>query len=146
MQNHRCPTIEEFKDILKKHSLKATPQRLAVHEAMIVLGHACADMVTEEISKQGKAKVTVASVYNILSQLALLGIYHHRMSCNNKMYFDVNVYEHAHFYDQEENSYMDFHDPELVRLVMDYLSTKQIEKFDVKTVDIQLVGKKTDNQ
>ena len=68
MQNHRCPTIEEFKDILKKHSLKATPQRLAVHEAMIVLGHACADMVTEEISKQGKARVTVASVYNILSQ------------------------------------------------------------------------------
>ena len=41
---------------------------------------------------------------------------------------------------------MDFHAPELVRLVMDYLSTKQIEKFDVKTVDIQLVGKKTDNQ
>ena len=100
MLTHRCPTIEEFKEILKKHSLKATPQRLAVHEAMIVLGHACADMVTEEITKQGKAKVTVASVYNILSQLALLGIYHHRMSCNNKMYFDVNTFYHCHLYDR----------------------------------------------
>ena len=46
---HRCPTIEEYKAILKKHSLKATPQRIAVHEAMMSLGHACADMVTEAI-------------------------------------------------------------------------------------------------
>ena len=40
MQTQKCPTLEEFKQLLKKHSLKATPQRLAVHEAMIVLGHA----------------------------------------------------------------------------------------------------------
>ena len=37
---------------------------------------------------------------------------------------------------------MDFNDPELVKIVMDYLSTKKIDKFEVKTVDIQLVGKK----
>ena len=47
MNTHKCPTMEEFKALLKKHSLKATPQRLAVHEAMMSLGHACADMVTE---------------------------------------------------------------------------------------------------
>ena len=68
MMTHRCPNIEEFKNILKKHSLKATPQRLAVHEAMMSLGHACADMVTEEIKSKGTTKVTVASVYNILTR------------------------------------------------------------------------------
>ena len=96
MHTQKCPTIEEFRNLLKKHSLKATPQRLAVHEAMMVLGHASADMVTEEILAQNKAKVTVASVYNILTQLAMLGVYHHRMSANNKMYFDVNTFYHAH--------------------------------------------------
>ena len=70
----KCPTIEEFKQILKKHSLKATPQRLAVHEAMISLGHASADMVTEAIEMKATTKVTVASVYNILTNPAILGI------------------------------------------------------------------------
>ena len=66
--------IEHFKNILKSHSLKATPQRLAVHEAMLKLGHASADMVTEEIQKSSGTKVTVASVYNILTSMAMLGI------------------------------------------------------------------------
>ena len=143
MQNHRCPTIEEFKDILKKHSLKATPQRLAVHEAMIVLGHACADMVTEEISKQGKAKVTVASVYNILSQLALLGIYHHRMSCNNKMYFDVNTFYHCHLYDQENHTYKDVLDDDLIDLIHSHLGRKRFKGYKVEGIDIQIIGRPT---
>ena len=143
MQNHRCPTIEEFKDILKKHSLKATPQRLAVHEAMIVLGHACADMVTEEISKQGKAKVTVASVYNILSQLALLGIYHHRMSCNNKMYFDVNTFYHCHLYDQENHTYRDVLDDDLIDLIHSHLGRKRFKGYKVEGIDIQIIGRPT---
>lgn len=143
MQNHRCPTIEEFKDILKKHSLKATPQRLAVHEAMIVLGHACADMVTEEISKQGKARVTVASVYNILSQLALLGIYHHRMSCNNKMYFDVNTFYHCHLYDQENHTYRDVLDDDLIDLIHSHLGRKRFKGYKVEGIDIQIIGRPT---
>lgn len=143
MLTHRCPTIEEFKEILKKHSLKATPQRLAVHEAMIVLGHACADMVTEEISKQGKAKVTVASVYNILSQLALLGIYHHRMSCNNKMYFDVNTFYHCHLYDQENHTFKDVLDDDLIALIESHLGRKRYRGYKVEGIDIQIIGRPT---
>ena len=78
MTNSKNTNIEKFKNDLKRHGLKATPQRLAVHEAMMKLGHASADMVTEEIRESGTTKVTVASVYNILSHLALLGIYDHR--------------------------------------------------------------------
>ena len=85
MNTHKCPNLEEFKAILKKHSLKATPQRLAVHEAMMTLGHASADMVTDAIKEKESAKVTVASVYNILTHMAMLGIYHYRLSSNNKM-------------------------------------------------------------
>jgi Fur family peroxide stress response transcriptional regulator len=134
-----------LKKKIKEAGLKATPQRLAIYESMRKLGHASVDMVIEDL-KNSFPTLTVATIYNVLESFVNTGLLTRRFSSNNKMYFDVNVYEHAHFYDQEENSYMDFHDPELVRLVMDYLSTKQIEKFDVKTVDIQLVGKKTDNQ
>ena len=135
--------MEDFKLVLKRHALKATPQRLAVHEAMMNLGHASADMVTEEILTQGKAKVTVASVYNILTQLAALGIYHHRMSTNNKMYFDVNTFYHAHFYDKENHTYKDVVDEDLAAMIKSYLGRKRFKGYKVESIDIQIVGRPT---
>ena len=141
MNTHKCPNLEEFKAILKKHSLKATPQRLAVHEAMMVLGHASADMVTDAIKEKETAKVTVASVYNILTQMAMLGIYHHRLSSNNKMYFDVNTFKHIHFYDQDNHVFRDVIDDELIALIESYLSKKRVKGYKVEGYDIQLIGR-----
>jgi Fe2+ or Zn2+ uptake regulation protein len=139
----KCPTIEEFKQILKKHSLKATPQRLAVHEAMITLGHASADMVTEAIEMKATTKVTVASVYNILTNLAMLGIYHYRMSSNNKMYFDVNTFEHIHLYDKENHVFKDVIDEELLNLINSHLARKRFKGYKVESIDVQIVGRPT---
>ena len=142
MNAHRCPTMEEFKNLLKKHSLKATPQRLAVHQVMMELGHASVDMVTERIKDTG-VKVTTASVYNILSQLALIGIYDHRMSLNNKMYFDVNAYGHMHFYDLENHTYRDIIDDELYEMIQQKLMRKRFKGFKVEDIDIQIIGRPT---
>ena len=143
MNTHKCPNLEEFKAILKKHSLKATPQRLAVHEAMIALGHASADMVTEAIKEKSTAKVTVASVYNILTHMATLGVYHYRLSSNNKMYFDVNTFKHIHFYDQANHAFRDVIDDELVMLIESHLSRKKVKGYKIEGFDIQLIGRPT---
>lgn len=143
MNTHKCPNLEEFKAILKKHSLKATPQRLAVHEAMMALGHASADMVTDAIKEKETAKVTVASVYNILTHMAMLGIYHYRLSSNNKMYFDVNTFKHIHFYDQSNHVFRDVIDDELVQMIESHLSRKKVKGYKIESFDIQLVGRPT---
>ena len=143
MNTHKCPNLEEFKAILKKHSLKATPQRLAVHEAMMNLGHASADMVTDAIKEKETAKVTVASVYNILTQMAMLGIYHHRLSSNNKMYFDVNTFKHIHFYDQANHVFRDVVDDELIQIIESHQSRKNVKGYKIESFDIQLVGRPT---
>ncbi len=143
MNTHKCPTLEEFKALLKKNSLKATPQRLAVHEAMMELGHACADMVTEHIKEKGEAKVTVASVYNILTHMAMLGIYDYRLSANNKMYFDVNTFKHIHFYDTANHTFRDVIDDELVKIIESHLSRKRVRGYKIEGFDIQLVGRPT---
>lgn len=143
MNTHKCPTIEEFKTLLKKNSLKATPQRLAVHEAMMALGHACADMVTEAIKEKGTAKVTLASVYNILTHMAMLGIYDYRLSANNKMYFDVNTFKHIHFYDQDNHVFKDVVDDDLVALIESHLSRKRVRGYRIEGFDIQLIGRPT---
>ena len=141
MQTHKCPTIEEYKAILKKHSLKATPQRLAVHEAMTELGHASADMVTESIKAKGTAKVTLASVYNILAHMAMLGVYHYRLSANNKMYFDVNTFKHIHLYDHENHTFRDVIDDELIAIIESHLSRKRVKGYKIESIDIQLIGR-----
>ena len=143
MNNNRCQNMEDFKQVLKKHSLKATPQRLAVHEAMLSLGHASADMVTELITKKGEAKVTVASVYNILTNMAMLGIYDYRLSANNKMYFDVNTFKHMHLYDQENHVFKDVIDDELIALIESHLGRRKFRGYKIESIDIQLVGRPT---
>ena len=143
MNTHKCPDMEEFRQILKKNQLKATPQRLAVHEAMMKLGHACADMVTEEVLRKGSAKITVASVYNVLTQMAMIGIYDYRLSSNNKMYFDVNTFKHIHLYDHENHVFKDVIDDELIELIESHLSRKRFKGYKVEGIDIQLIGRPT---
>ena len=131
--------MDEFREVLRRHSLKATSQRLAVHSAMMELGHASADMVADEISRQGGPSVSVASVYNTLSQLALLGVYHHRMSANNKMFFDVNTFKHMHLYDTQNHSFKDVIDDDLVDLVESRLKSRRFRGYKVDGVDIQIL-------
>ena len=137
------PTLDEFRTRLKRHDLKATRQRLEVHEAMMALGHASADMVTDEIARRGVVKVTVASVYNILSQLADLRIYSRRLSSNNKMYFDINNFRHIHLYDRENHRFRDLMDEELMEMVQAHLKRRKFKGFTVEDIDIQLIARPT---
>lgn len=143
MNSNRCLNIEEYKQILRKHSLKATPQRLAVHEAMMTLGHASADMVAEAITQKAQTKVTVASVYNILTHMAMLGIYNYRLSANNKMYFDVNTFKHLHLYDQENHVFKDVIDDELISIIEAHLGRRRFRGYRIEGIDIQLIGRPT---
>jgi len=139
---HTVPSLDEFRTHLRRHNLKATRQRLAVHEVMMDLGHASADMVCEELRRKG-SKVTVASVYNILSQLADLRIYGRRMSATNKMFFDVNTTRHIHLYDRENHTYRDLVDDELSALVTSHLKRRKFKGFSVEDIDIQLIARPT---
>ncbi len=138
-KNSGAMSIEQFSRCLKQHDLKITSQRLAVHKAMLELGHACADMVSEEIGRSGGTKVTVATVYNILSQMSLLGIYHHRLSNDNKMYFDVNVDNHIHLYDTKNHTFSDLRDEELFKAIEDKLSRRKFKGFKIDGIDIQIL-------
>ena len=139
-RNNKAPTTEDFRELLRNSGLKVTPQRIAVHEAMLRLGHASADMVTAEILAAKKAKVTVAPVYNILTQLSLLGIYHHRMSENNKMYFDVNTFKHFHLYDTVNHSFTDVIDDELYQQIEDRLIGRRFKGYKIDGIDVQILA------
>lgn len=133
-------TLEGFRNLLKKHGLKATGQRLAVHEVMMELVHASADQVSARLSASEGQKATVASVYNILSLLADEGIYARRMSGGSKMIFDVRSAPHLHLYDRESGLLRDVvDDGEISDLVESRLRRRRFKGYSIDYVDIQFI-------
>ena len=132
-------SMEQFKEFLRAHNLKATAQRLAVHEAMVELGHASADMVSDYIAARGHTRVTAASVYNILSQFALQGVYKHRLSAGGKMFFDVNPEPHIHLYDLRNGEFRDIEDEEILDTVQQHFKRRRFRGYKVDDIDIQLI-------
>jgi len=100
-------------------------------------------MVTDVITQKGTTKVTVASVYNILTHMAMLGIYDYRLSANNKMYFDVNTFKHMHLYDHENHVFKDVIDDELISVIEAHLGRRKFRGYKIEGIDIQLVGRPT---
>ena len=139
---HTVLTLEEFKSHLRRHGLKATRQRLAVHEVMIELGHASPDAVCAALKEKG-THVTTASVYNILSQLADAHIYSRRLSATNKMFFDSNATRHIHLYDRENHTYREVSDDQLLALVTQHLKHRKFKGYSVEDIDIQLIARPT---
>lgn len=139
IKDKTAPDVETFRSILKGKGLKATPQRIAVHEAMLSLGHASADMVVEKLSLEG-VDVTVSSVYNILSTLADLKIYGRRTSSNNKMYFDVNTFKHFHLYDTMNHTFSDVIDDELYQQIEGKLLERRFKGYKIDGIDVQILA------
>ncbi len=127
-------------DLLHTHRLKATKGRVAVYAVLNEYGHASADMILERI-RTDFPKLTVATVYNVLESFVKCGLVAKRLSQGTKMLFDVNNYEHVHLYDSASNTVKDYCAPELVQLVKDYLVGRNINGFNMESVDIQLVGR-----
>lgn len=138
-EKKEVPNMEEFKEFLKRHGMKATSQRLAVHKAMMSLGHASVDMVADYISKNSNVNITSASIYNILSQLTDEGLYKSRLSANSKMYFDVNHSNHIHLYDTATNSFKDIFDDKLMNMVEEHLKRKKFKGYKVDGIEIQII-------
>ena len=131
--------MQNFKALLKQHRLKATPQRLAVHNVMLQLIHASADQVAAVLKEESELKVSVSSVYNILSQMASLGIYGRRMTTSNVMYFDVNSGSHLHLYDPEKSIFKDIQDPDLLADLEEKIKKHRYRGFRVSSVEVVVI-------
>ncbi len=132
----------EIRSILKEKGLKATPQRIAVYNSMLAIGHASADMVEAELKKTCPS-LTLATIYNVLESFVGCGLLKRRFSSNNKMYFDVNTYEHMHIYCEDTGSFVDYEDDTLMKLIEEYMKDKHIDGFDIKGIEVQLIGSRS---
>lgn len=129
--------------MLGTYGLKVTPQRLAVHRAMLGMIHADADAVYEAVKAEGACRIARSSVYNILSGLADKGIYARRYSANGKIVFDINAWRHMHLYDARNHEFIDIEADDLMQEVEAGVKGHRFRGYRIEDVDIQIICQPT---
>lgn len=133
------PDLASFNRMLRFARMKSTPQRTAVHSAMMKLVHASAEEVVAHIAASGEVKITRASVYRILAELADAGIYSRRLSSDTRQYFDAVPSRHVHLYNFMDGEFQDVADPELNSLIETAMKGHRFRGYKIDGVEISIL-------
>ena len=134
----------EFIDKLRSSGLRPTKQRLKICEVLFnrdkTFHFTIQDLATQ-ISKQLNEKISLATVYNTVHAFKDKG-YLKEISINSdKSYFDTNISNHHHFFDEDTNELIDCNDDVIGKVnIKKNLTGKKINSVEV------LVKVASDNQ
>ena len=93
---------------LRKSGLKPTRQRLLLSKLLFSKGdkHFTAEEIRKLVVNKG-AKISLATIYNNLNQMVEVGLLKKRQVTKGGVYFDNNVSNHYHLFDEENNTLID---------------------------------------
>ena len=134
----------EFTAKLRSSGLRPTKQRLKICEVLFNRGttfHFTINDLARNISEELKEKISLATVYNTVHAFKNKG-YLKEISINSdKSYFDTNITNHHHFFDEDTNELIDCGDDVIENLKVKKNTTgKKINSVEV------LIKVATDNQ
>ena len=99
-----------YREKLKKSGLRPTRQRLKICEVLFSpekTFHFTINDLTKIIEDKLSEKISLATVYNTVHAFKKKG-YLKEVSINSdKSYFDTNITEHHHFFDEDTNELID---------------------------------------
>ncbi len=134
----------EFIDKLRTSGLRPTKQRLKICEVLFSREktfHFTINDLAKNISEQLKEKISLATVYNTIHAFKDKG-YLKEISINSdKSYFDTNITNHHHFYDQDTNELIDCDDDNIEKFNI----KKNITGKNIKSIEV-LIKVASDNQ
>jgi|TARA_B110000003_G_C16555164_1_gene498142 Fur family transcriptional regulator, iron response regulator len=135
--------LNNFIKKLRKSGLRPTKQRIKICEALFSAEktfHFTINDLAKIIEDKLNEKISLATVYNTVHAFNKKG-YLKEISINsNKSYFDTNITEHHHFFDEDTNELIDCNDEEIGTVnVKKNLTGKKIKSVEV------LVKVATDN-
>ncbi|WP_371125859.1 iron response transcriptional regulator IrrA [Bosea sp. (in: a-proteobacteria)] len=102
-----CP-INAVKARLRTAGLRPTRQRMALGWLLFAKGdrHVSAEMLYEE-ALRAREPLSLATVYNTLRQFSEAGLLRQVSVSGPKTFFDTNVSEHHHFYNEDDETVVD---------------------------------------
>ena len=134
----------QFIEKLRSSGLRPTKQRLKICEVLFnreKTFHFTINDLAKDISEKLNEKISLATVYNTIHSFKERG-YLKEISINSdKSYFDTNVTNHHHFYDEEKNQLIDCDENDIDRIKIN----KKISGKKIKSIEV-LIKIASDNQ
>ena len=135
---------DEFIDKLRSSGLRPTKQRLKICEVLFnkeKTFHFTINDLAKKISVQINEKISLATVYNTVHAFKDKG-YLKEISINSdKSYFDTNITNHHHFFDEDTNQLIDCNHDDIEKINI----KKNITRKKIKSVEV-LIKVASDNQ
>ena len=134
----------EFVDKLRSSGLRPTKQRLKICEVLFnreKTFHFTINDLAKSISDQLNEKISLATVYNTVHAFKDKG-YLKEISINSdKSYFDTNISDHHHFFDEDTNQLIDCGNDDIGKInIKNNIPRKKINSIEV------LIKVASDNQ
>ena len=130
--------IQELREALNHHGLKATPQRIAIlTELRLHNNHPDVDALFARLKTQ-QPSLSQATVYRTLETFANAGIVRKFAGEDGKMRFDTDVSMHHHIITPDGDDIKDWHDDELNTIIADYLNQKGLPEMNVESFQLTI--------
>ena len=134
----------EFIEKLRFSGLRPTKQRLKICEVLFNRDktfHFTINDLAKTISEQLNEKISLATIYNTVHAFKIKG-YLKEISINgDKSYFDTNITDHHHFFDEDTNELIDCGNDEIENIeIKKNITGKKINSIEV------LIRVASDNQ
>tara|TARA_B100001057_G_scaffold451420_1_gene494400 strand:+ start:53 stop:481 length:429 start_codon:yes stop_codon:yes gene_type:complete len=134
----------EFIDKLRSSGLRPTKQRLKICEVLFnreKTFHFTINDLAKNISEKLNEKISLATVYNTVHAFKNKG-YLKEISINSdKSYFDTNIKDHHHFFDEDTNQLIDCDNDDIEKIKI----KKNITGKKIKSIEV-LIKVASDNQ
>ena len=129
---------------LRNSGLRPTRQRIKICEALFNKSstfHFTINELSKIIEKQLNEKISLATVYNTVNAFKNKGYLKEILINSNKSYFDTNITDHHHFFNQDTNQLIDAenHDIDSIKI------NKNLSNQKIKSVEV-LVRVANNNQ
>ena len=134
----------EFAAKLRSTGLRPTKQRLKICEVLFnreKTFHFTINDLAKSISEKLNEKISLATVYNTVHAFKNKG-YLKEISINSdKSYFDTNITNHHHFFDEDTNQLIDCNNEDIEEIRV----KKNITEKKIKSIEV-LIKVASDNQ
>jgi Fur family iron response transcriptional regulator len=133
-----------YKKKLRQSGLRPTKQRLKICEVLFSTEktfHFTINDLSKIIEEKLSEKISLATVYNTVHAFQKKGHLKEISINSDKSYFDTNVTDHHHFFDEDTSELIDCNDDDI-----DSVNVKQnITGKKIKSIEV-LIKVATDNQ
>jgi Fur family peroxide stress response transcriptional regulator len=133
--------VVEIRNRLHEKGLKITPQRIAIFQAIDLLGnHPSAEIIIDHIRK-AYPNIATATVYKVLEALVANELIKKVKTERDVMRYDAVMERHHHIYCSDSDRIEDYKDNELNELLEKFFEKKKIPGFKTEDIKLQIIGK-----